>query len=286
MAAAKGYTQTVIALIQNGANVNATDQNGRTPLYLAVEKVHTEIAQQLIKAKDIDLNATNSAGYTPLHWAALYGHTEIALALIKNGAKVNATDQEGNTPLHLAAQKRYTEIALALIENNADVNATNDKGETPLHWAIQYGQTQTALAIIHYGQVPYADIPVIMNNPTSEYIERQYKLATTQDITSSYARGFFTALKPSNKDIIMAKINLFVKGTGAKDIYWHMMTLLCNKKLPEEMVKIILRYVGLNVNQQNLYPLKSTTLLPPAPIPLTLSYREPATNLPEAMRGA
>jgi len=47
-----------------------------------------------------NVNAKNNKGVTPLHIAVLLGAVKIAEMLIKYGAYMNARDDEGNTPLH------------------------------------------------------------------------------------------------------------------------------------------------------------------------------------------
>ena len=117
--------------------------------------------------------------------------------------------------------------------------------------------------------MPYAEIPVIESNPTSEYIQRQYQLATTQNRTASYARGLFTGMHISPRDTIMARIKIFVKGTGAKDAYPLTMKLLYNGKgIPAELIQIIMAYAGLlpnnttmNLRELMIYPRPSSRLL-------------------------
>ena len=59
-----------------------------------------------------DVNAKDERGRTPLHAAALNGHADTVKALIAAGADVNGKDKRGQTPLHLAAD-RGTAKALA-----------------------------------------------------------------------------------------------------------------------------------------------------------------------------
>ena len=61
-----------------------------------------------------DINATDEDGNTPLHLAERFGLTEIVRALIALGADVNLADNFGDTPLHLAEIFDHTEIAQAL----------------------------------------------------------------------------------------------------------------------------------------------------------------------------
>ena len=62
-------------------------------------------------ADGADVNAKNKVGQTPLHEAAASGHKEIAELLIAKGANMNTKNAEGKTPLDSAIQLKRTEIA-------------------------------------------------------------------------------------------------------------------------------------------------------------------------------
>ena len=93
-AAAGGQNEIVELLIAEGADVNATDGDGDTPLHLAGNTTtSTEIAELLI-SKGADVNAMNLSppgrrigGMTPLDMATLGNRTEIADLLRKHGGK-------------------------------------------------------------------------------------------------------------------------------------------------------------------------------------------------------
>ena len=89
--------------------------------------------------KGADVNAKNESGVTPLLWAAWKGHKEVAELLIANGADVNSKNDRGMTPLHQAALGGHKEIAELLLANGAGVNAiivsAPFQGKTPLDWA-------------------------------------------------------------------------------------------------------------------------------------------------------
>ncbi len=87
--------------------------------------------------KGADVNAKNNSGWTPLHIAAYVGLKEIAKLLLAKGADVYAKDSIGVTPLHYAAWNGRTEIAELLIAAGADVNAKDDKDDTPLDVAAK-----------------------------------------------------------------------------------------------------------------------------------------------------
>ena len=123
--------ESVKILISAGADVNASNSRGWTPLHQASRKGYFEIVKYLVD-NGADVNAPKNDSWTPLHLASTYGDFEIVKYLVENGADVNASDNYGSTPLHFASLIGYFEIVKYLVENGADVNASDNDGETPL----------------------------------------------------------------------------------------------------------------------------------------------------------
>ena len=85
-AANDGNIEAVKKHLAAGADVNAKEDNGFTPLHEAANQGHKEIAELLI-AKGANVNAKDEKGYTPLDQSALWGHKETADLLRKHGGK-------------------------------------------------------------------------------------------------------------------------------------------------------------------------------------------------------
>jgi ankyrin repeat protein len=100
-------------------------------IHQAAETGNIEAVKQHL-ADGADVNAKDRWGETPLH---VTDNKEIAELLIAKGADVNAQDGFRRTPLHHAAHEGHREVAELLIAEGADVNETNGSGETPLNWA-------------------------------------------------------------------------------------------------------------------------------------------------------
>ncbi len=177
-------TQVAVAnfLIDKGANVNAKNNWGGTPLYLATKNF--DLMQRLI-AKGAEVNVKAFGNFTPLHQAASSGNLKVAKLLIDHGADLNARGGEGtvlhriinrksksngemaklllesgvrlqefsfgNTELHLAAMKGLSDMARVLVEHGADVNAVNGYGHTPLYYAAKHGYRSLADILIAAG---------------------------------------------------------------------------------------------------------------------------------------
>ena len=100
-AAEEGKIKAVTQHLAAGTDVNAQNEDGWTPLYIAARKGHKEVAGLLI-TKGADVNAKNGLDQTPLHGAARFFHKGIVELLIANGADVNAKEYGDETPLDYA----------------------------------------------------------------------------------------------------------------------------------------------------------------------------------------
>jgi len=104
-------------LIDKGAQMEAKDSNGNTPLHFAAANGHLEIVR-LLCDHGADVEARNKWGMRPLHWAAYHGHISIVKELIEvKNVEINARDTGGRTALSLARQLDNDDIAASLVSH-------------------------------------------------------------------------------------------------------------------------------------------------------------------------
>ena len=104
--------------------------------------------------KGAQLEAKNSNGSTPLHHAAAKGHVEIVRLLCDRGADVEARSDNGYRPLHVAAWKGHISVVKELIEErNAEINARNNSGRTALRITNHHHKPDIAAYLILHGGI-------------------------------------------------------------------------------------------------------------------------------------
>jgi ankyrin repeat protein len=115
------HLELLTFLLDNGALVNAKDDEGSTPLHKAARLRNHKVVNWLIE-NGADLNIRDNKSRTPLHIAALWGKLEIVRLLLKNRSNIiNERDKDGCTPIHVAARWGYVEIVKCLIEHDANL---------------------------------------------------------------------------------------------------------------------------------------------------------------------
>ena len=94
-----------------------------------------------ILATEADVNAKDEDGRTPLHLAVVSANRDVYQLLVDKGANVNAKDRDGRTPLHLAVESADADVIKFLLDKGADINAKDDKsGFTSLERAVRFGK--------------------------------------------------------------------------------------------------------------------------------------------------
>jgi ankyrin repeat protein len=152
-------------LVSRGADVNARNNDGATPLHYVAHHNpdNIEVFRYLV-SQGADVNAKLHWGHTPLHdFAMRHGsNVEVLKYLVSKGAKVYAKNDWGDTPLHFAAKHNpNVEVLKYLVSQGAGVNAKNNGGWTPLHEAAAHNSNVEVLRYLV--SVPGADVNVRNN---------------------------------------------------------------------------------------------------------------------------
>ncbi|MBS1857315.1 MAG: ankyrin repeat domain-containing protein [Acidobacteria bacterium] len=119
-----GDAAKVRLLLEHGANVNARSRLGRTPLLAAAAYDGATEAASLMIDKGADVNAGDESGMTVLEQAAGVNHIELVRLLIAKGAKVDTVDKGGVSPLIAAAGSgdHAGRLVQLLLDHGANVN--------------------------------------------------------------------------------------------------------------------------------------------------------------------
>jgi ankyrin repeat protein len=104
-----------VGLIIGGCGKQQSVSNSQTDaLFRAVREGNTDMVRSLLSSPGADVNATDERGSTPLLEAARYGHEDICRVLIAAGADLKSKDKDGKTALTLAVQGDHDEVVRLL----------------------------------------------------------------------------------------------------------------------------------------------------------------------------
>ena len=160
----RGDTDITSIILNHGADVDAQDNGGSTPLHLAISDAslpYVEQAVGLLLKHGANINLRNGQGQTALHKASLRGDPEIIQLLLDHDADADALDDE---PRNLT-QSRSSEAVQLALGCHANTNIQDNEGQTPLHTAVEamgYGMSDGHCNVIrslldHHAKVDARD---------------------------------------------------------------------------------------------------------------------------------
>ena len=134
VAAQMGQIAIMEELIKKGAKVDMPSslESAQTPLHVAAAHKHLSVGTLLRAGAQIE--ARDAQGRTPLHWAVWRGTSACVREVLHGGANVNARDSSENTPLHFARDAADTKL---LLEHGASPALVNLQNANALHQAAQ-----------------------------------------------------------------------------------------------------------------------------------------------------
>ena len=136
-AVANNQIDSAKILVENIGNVVLEDvtNGGDTALHIASQHGFLRMVEFL--ASKISRTKRNNDGATPLWLAVANGHTEVVTFLSNDPQEIDIEDIKGLTPLHIACRRGYTEIAKILFRQGANVFATTQDHEAVVHSAVR-----------------------------------------------------------------------------------------------------------------------------------------------------
>ena len=137
-------------LVQQKADVNATEADGTTALHWAAYRDDADSVDLLIRA-GAKVNAANDLGATPLWNASMNAGAPITRRLLDAGANPNLALLAGETPLMVASRSGKADVVALLLAKGADANARAARQQTALMWAAAQRHPEVVKLLVAHG---------------------------------------------------------------------------------------------------------------------------------------
>jgi ankyrin repeat protein len=141
-------------LLKLGAPTEIKDDQGATPLLIAVTSAHAPIVQKLLD-RGVFVDAQDPNGWSVVHIAAHHGNAEIMGILLNPDYHVNlnAVCPKGKTALHYLAEQNNVAKAKMLLQANANAGIKDKHGRTSLDIAIKRRRYEFVKTLIKYNNI-------------------------------------------------------------------------------------------------------------------------------------
>jgi ankyrin repeat protein len=137
----KSSDEIIRAIINQGAKINVVDNNGKTPLRLAIDLENWPAVKTIADSgADPFLAAVDNK--SPAEISFIKG--QMCIRAVFSGKAINAKDSSGNTILHLAARLGSPEIISILYELGANKTIKNTSSESPSDIAVRWNRKEVS----------------------------------------------------------------------------------------------------------------------------------------------
>ena len=217
-AAGFGTLDTLTLLVDKGADVNAKNRRGSTPLFWAL---HDEAKVRLLVSRGATVKIKQVEGRTPVYQASLLGNGYAVLRLLlDNGGDPNVATLNGLTPLSAAALRGDVDAMRLLLDKGAAVDAKNGAGATALMAAATNGSPGAVQLLLEkgadanvrskLGETPLGNAAGAGNAETVKML-----LDRGADVNSRNSRGYSPLMLAAGSDAMNADIVKLLLTKGA-----------------------------------------------------------------------
>ncbi|KAK4503280.1 hypothetical protein PRZ48_006708 [Zasmidium cellare] len=133
---------------------NFTDPYGKTPLFIAIERGHSNVVEIFLRTANVDLGRRDNRGWTPLRCAT---HQKDLLRMLVSHptTDINETFEDGSTVLFEAALRGYHHVVESLL-SRPDIDVNHESGQyglTALLVAAYKGHKDVAQLLISHPEI-------------------------------------------------------------------------------------------------------------------------------------
>jgi ankyrin repeat protein/mono/diheme cytochrome c family protein len=217
-AAGFGSLESLTFLLDKGANVNARNRRGSTPLFWAI---HDEAKVRLLIARGATINVKQVEGRSPVYLASVLGSGNAVLRLLlENGGNPNVPTLNGLTALSGAALRGDVDAMRLLLDKGADVDAKNGAGATALMAAAANGSAAAVRLLLDKG----ADVHVrtklgetALGNAAGAGVAETVAMLLDRgvDVNARNSRGYSPLMLAAGSDAMNADIVKLLLAKGA-----------------------------------------------------------------------
>lgn len=254
-ASSRGDFNTVASLVSSGANINGRNEEGKTPIVLAIENQHPMVVTKLLQL-GASKNVSDSAKkLPPLFWAASAGDNAMAKLLLQHGCDPNHKNPYGSSYFLDIVDKGDLSTVELLLNHGAGANTADRYGRV----AMQHAYAGNNLAMLKLlqsrgGSVNAADMygnPIIMlalKENRDEIFD--FLLEFGANVNSKTNTGTSLIMEAFTQKRISVVRKLLERGAdpNSKDIMGTsiLMNTIKTQTLPaesrEELIKLLLTY--------------------------------------------
>jgi hypothetical protein len=162
-ASSNGHLDLLKILIDNGSDINASDDEGLQAIHYAASEGNNHCLIYILD-KGANVNSANDDGWQAIHASTREGHLTSLEILLSYGADANSIERGGWYPVHFAADNGHSNCLELLISHGADANSiTNShthinpnneivgRGSNPIHFAASNGHIECIQILLNNG---------------------------------------------------------------------------------------------------------------------------------------